>query len=68
MSIRSELSAVFSTIGNALDQGGREIADLKVYVMKNADRISPMLPGGTPRSDPPPQSSPSADIHDAYRE
>lgn len=36
------------------DEIGRMFDDLKEYVLRNPDRISPMLPGGMPRSDPPP--------------
>jgi hypothetical protein len=33
---------------------GRTLSDLKEYVVRHSDRISPMLPGGTPKSSYPP--------------
>jgi hypothetical protein len=64
MSIRSELIASFDLIGRELDAICREVDDLKEYVVKNADRISPMLPG-KPRSNYPPAAERDEESHEA---
>jgi len=58
MSMKSELAEHYrvlgTVMGNELDALDRDVSDFDDYIRRNADRISPMLPGGMPRSDPPP--------------